>query len=51
MHGRARRRIASSLERIHRWEQIAVGRVCSTCRIAQATGEFDDAVACEPKAS
>lgn len=53
--GRARRSIAGSKERIHRnqhrWEHIAVGRVCSICRITQTPTEFDDTVACEPKAS
>jgi hypothetical protein len=42
---------ASVVQIRHRWERIAVGRVCAHCRTAQATGEFDDDVDCEPKAS
>lgn len=55
LNGRMRRRIAESKERVgrtsHRWEHIALGRVCSICRITQTPTEFDDTVACEPKAS
>jgi hypothetical protein len=55
LRGRVRRRIAESkdlMQRIqHRWERIAVGRVCADCRTAQALSEFDDTVPCEPNAS
>jgi len=30
----------------HAWLAIAVGRVCSYCKTAQAHGEFDDSVPC-----
>lgn len=55
LKGRARRRIADAMERIdrgqHRWEHIALGRVCSVCRTTQTPNEYDDDVACVPKAS
>lgn len=59
---RASRRIADSEKLLdqaeqllgalgHRWMRIAVGRVCTACDVAQADGEFDDTVACDPKTS
>jgi hypothetical protein len=36
----------SSELRMHDWQAIAVGRVCSNCRLTQADGEFDDEPLC-----
>lgn len=48
---RAQKLLSESDERIertrHRWLAIRVGRVCSVCKVAQATGEFDDDDACD----
>jgi hypothetical protein len=55
LHGRARRRIAEAQKLVpqakHQWERIAVGRVCVSCKLAQATGEFDDSAPCEQHTS
>jgi hypothetical protein len=33
----------------HDWQAIAVGRICTICRTAQASDEFDDGVPCKPR--
>ena len=30
----------------HQWQRIALGRVCTTCQVTQAKGEFDDQAPC-----
>jgi hypothetical protein len=30
----------------HRWTAIALGRICASCGLVQATGEFDDSLEC-----
>lgn len=30
----------------HAWMKIALGRICSRCKLVQANGEFDDSVPC-----
>ena len=51
----SRRRVRQSQAyvepRHHNWQPIATGRVCDVCLIAQAKGEFDDNVACNPHES
>ncbi len=52
---RSRRRTSQSQppidRRHHEWQPIAAGRVCDVCLMAQARGEFDDNVACNPHES
>lgn len=33
----------------HEWQKIRLGRVCGVCMVAQVSGEFDDAVPCQPR--
>lgn len=30
----------------HNWQMLAVGRICTRCRLTQVKGEFDDDVPC-----
>ena len=34
---------------LHHWMNIAAGRVCQVCSLAQADDEFDDTVPCTPR--